>query len=164
MRHENFDWKSWYAPFLSISFFRYQKFSGKQKGSFTKLFVSVMWDKKFDKTVMPPSYAWKFLKRIFLKHQSVLQWNISIQWDKNSDGKSWYSPPPYSNFCDTRIYCNIKGFPYGNFRHWEKKFSTENLDTPPPLFYPNFFGTRNKWNTKRFACEIFRHCETKNFR
>ena len=37
-----------------------------------------------------------FDKRIFLKHQSVLHWNISIQWDKNSDGKSWYSPPPLS--------------------------------------------------------------------
>ena len=75
-----------------------------------------------------------FDKRIFLKHQSVLQWNISIQWDKNSDGKSWYSPPPppYPNFFDTRNYCNNKRFPYKIFRHWDKKFSIENLETPPP--------------------------------
>ena len=26
---------------------------------------------------------------------------------------------------------------------WDKKLSTENLDTPPPPSYPNFFGTRN---------------------
>ena len=31
---------------LSISFLRYQKFFGKQKVSFTMIFVSVLWDKK----------------------------------------------------------------------------------------------------------------------
>ena len=74
-------------------------------------------------------------KRIFLKHQSVLvlQLNISVQWDKNFDGKSWYSLP-YPNFFDTRNYCNSKGFPYGNFRHCEtKNFRREILILPPPL-------------------------------
>ena len=42
----------------------------------------------------PPLLCMKiFDKRILLKDQSVLQWNISVQWDKNFDGKSWYSPP-----------------------------------------------------------------------
>ena len=60
--------------------------------------------KNFDKTVMHRHLLCMkiFDKRIFLKHQSVLQWNISVQWDKNFDGKSWYSPPPYQNFFDTR--------------------------------------------------------------
>ena len=44
-------WKFWLkiviCPLLSIKFFRYQKFSGKQKVSFTKSFVSVLWNKKF---------------------------------------------------------------------------------------------------------------------
>ena len=34
-------------PPLIHKFFRYQKNSGKQKGSFTEIFVSVLWDKKF---------------------------------------------------------------------------------------------------------------------
>ena len=44
------------CPLLSINFFRYQKTSGKQKGSFTKLFLSVLWDKKFrqDRDAPPP--------------------------------------------------------------------------------------------------------------
>ena len=43
------------CPLLSTNFFKNQKFSGKQRGSFTRLFVSVLWDKKrFDETVMPP--------------------------------------------------------------------------------------------------------------
>ena len=29
-------------PFLHLKFFRYQKFSGKQEGSLTKIFVSVL--------------------------------------------------------------------------------------------------------------------------
>ena len=55
----------------------------------------------------PPLLCMKnFDKRIFLKqHQSVFQWNVSVHWDKNFDGKSWYSPsspPPYPNFFGTR--------------------------------------------------------------
>ena len=50
------------SPLSSINFFRYKKISGKQKGSFTKLFVSVLWDKKIlTKPWCPsPSYAWNF--------------------------------------------------------------------------------------------------------
>ena len=43
-------WKFWLkiviCALLSINFFPYQKFSGKQKVSFTKSFVSVLWNKK----------------------------------------------------------------------------------------------------------------------
>ena len=48
-------------PPLIHKFFRYQKISGKQKGSCSKLFVSVLWDKKSRQNRdAPPSYAWKF--------------------------------------------------------------------------------------------------------
>ena len=50
---------------------------------------------------------------------------------------------------------------------WDKKFSTENLDTPPsPLLSIHFFATGNflKHSTEGFTYKIFRHCETKNFR
>ena len=142
----------------------------KQKGSFTKLFVSVLWDKKFRQNRdSPPSLCMKiFDKRIFLKHQSVLQWNISVQWDKNFDGKSWYSPPPpYPNFFDNGNYCNSKGFPYGNFRHCEtKNFRRKILILPPPLLSINFIATGSflKHSTEGFTYQIFRHCETKKIR
>ena len=118
-RHKNFDWKSWYAP-SSINFFRYQKISGKQKGSFTKLLVSVLWDEKFrqNRDAPPPSYAWNFsIKEFSLKHQSVLQWNISVQWDKNFDGKSWYPPPPlmYKIFFLTGNFLKHRMVPWRSF-------------------------------------------------
>ena len=93
---KNFRRKNVICPLLSMNFFRYQKISAKQKDSFTKLFVLVLWDKKFRQyRDAPPLLCMKiFYKRIFLKHQSVFQWNISVQWDKNFDGKSWYYPPP----------------------------------------------------------------------
>ena len=48
---------------------------------------------------------------------------------------------------------------------WDRKFSTENLDTPPPLLSINFFATGNflKHSAEGFNYEIFRHCETENF-
>ena len=47
---------------------------------------------------------------------------------------------------------------------WDKKFSTENLDTPPFLSI-NFFATGIilKQSTQGFPYEILRHCETKYF-
>ena len=77
----------------------------------------------------PPLLCMKiFDKRIFLKqHQSVFQWIVSVQWDKNFDGKSWYSPPPLiQTFSVPEISETLKGSPYENFRHWDKKISTEN--------------------------------------
>ena len=44
-----------------------------------------MWDKKFrqNRDAPPLPLCMKiFDEGIFLKHQSVLQWNISVQWDK----------------------------------------------------------------------------------
>ena len=116
-----------------------------------------------------------FDKRIFLKHQSALQWNISVQWDKNFstgnldtppfpsypnffdtrniatvkdspteifgtvrqkifDGKSWYSPHPLiQTFSIPEIIETLKDSPLRKFSAlWDKKFSIENLETPPP--------------------------------
>ena len=129
------------CPLLSINFFRYQKISGKQKGSFTKLLVSVMWDKKFRQNRDAPLLCMKiFYKRIFLKHQSVLQWNISIQWDKNSDGKSWYSPPPLiQTFSIPEIIATINDSPTKFFGTETKNFRRKILIHPPPLLLSKFF-------------------------
>ena len=114
----------------------------------------------------PPLLCMKiFDKRIFLKQQSVFQWNISVQWDKNFDGKSWYSPPPYPNIFYTRNYCNSKGFPYGIFRHCETKiFRRKILILPPPPLIQTFSVPGISETLKgSFPYEIFRHCETKDF-
>ena len=53
-----------------------------------------------------------FDERIFLKHQNVLQWNFSVTWDKNFDGKSWYSPPPLiQTFSIPEIIATVKDSP-----------------------------------------------------
>ena len=139
----------------------------------------------------PPLLCVKiFDKRIFLKHQIVFQWNILVQWDKNLEGKSWYSPP-YPNFFDTRSIATVKDSPtqiFGTVRQkifdgksWhssppllfklfrypksvkhemvrsptkffgtvrQKIFRRKILILPPSPSYPNFFDTRNQWNTK----------------
>ena len=130
------------CPLLSINFFRYQKISGKQKGSFTKLFVSVLWDKKFRQNLDAPLLCMKiFVERIFLKHQSVLQWNISIQWDKNSDGKSW--SPPLSKLFRYPKLLQQESIPLQKFSAlWDKKISIENLETPPPPLIHKLFRYR----------------------
>ena len=107
--------------------------------------------KNFDKTKMPPFLCMKvFDKRSFLKHQSVLQWNISVQWDKNFDGKSWYpSPPlihnifPYQKFSETQNGSLAKFF-----RSCEiKKISTK-LWSFPPLLLENF-RYQNSFETQK---------------
>ena len=49
---------------------------------------------------------------------------------------------------------------------WDKIFSTENLDTPPPFIHKHFFATGHflKHRSEGFPYEFFWHCETKNFR
>ena len=143
MRHRNFRLKIVICPLLAISFFRYQKISENRRVPIQSFSFRSCETKNSDKTVMPPLLCMKiFDKRVFLKHQSVLQWNILVQWNKNFDWKSRYSPPPYPNFFDTRKYCNSKKFPYGNFRHCETKNFRRKLVIPPIMHkifrYPKF--------------------------
>ena len=118
----------------------------------------------------PPLLCMKiFDKRIFLKqHQSVLQWNISVQWDKNFDRKSWYSPAPLiQTFSVPKISETLKDSPpteiFGTVR--QKIFDRKSWNSPLPLLSINFFATGYflKHSTEVFTYQIFRHCETKNF-
>ena len=86
-----------------------------------------------------------FDKRIFLKHQSVLQWNISVQWDKTSTENRDTPLPSYAwKFSIKEFFWHIKVFSNEIFRYSETKTSTENRDTPPPpLIHKIFFLTRN---------------------
>ena len=153
------------CPLLSINIFRYQKTSGKQNSSFTKLFVSILWDKKFRQNQDAPLLCMKiFNKRIFLKHQSVLHWNILVQWDKNIDGKSW-CPPLLSikYFSLPEIFWNTEWFPGEVFSvPWDEKIFDKIVKLPPTFAWkfsiPEFFR-----NTERFSYEFYRHCVTKFF-
>ena len=103
-----------------------------------------------------------FDERIFLKHQSVLQWNISIQWDKNR--RKIVIPPLIQTFSIPEDFWNTaqKGSPtkfIGTVR--QKTFDGK---TWYPLVCIKFFDTPNFLKLWRYAHEIFQHCETKNFR
>ena len=120
----------------------------------------------------------RFTLSIFWCPKLVQQWRVPLrcfdvfrhcETKKIFDGKSWYSPPPlihklfgYRKFSETQH----RRVPLRNFSAlWDKKFSTENLDTTPlpRPSYSNFFGTRNQCNSKGFPYGNFRHCETENF-
>ena len=204
MRQKNFDGKLWFSPpSLFPNIFRYQNFSGTQKGSPTKFFGTVRQQifyrkswyapsypyffsipenfrktegflskafrfgpvrqkiSNFENTKMPPLLCMKiFDKRIFLKHQSVLQWNISVQWDKNFDGKSWYLPPPLLSikyFYLPEFFWNTEWFPGEVFSVlWEKKNFRQNREASPSFAWnfsiPEFFR-----NTEGFYYEFYRH-------
>ena len=135
-------------PPLIHKFFWYQKICGKQKGSCTKLFVWVMWDKKFRQNRDAPLLCMKISdKGIFLKHQSVLQWNISVQWDKKFSTENLDTPPPplIQTFSIPEIIATVKDSPYGNFRHCEtkKRFDGKSWYPLPPLWCIKFFTTRS---------------------
>ena len=151
---------------LIHNFFSIPKISGKQKGSCTKLFVSVIWDKKFRQNRDAPLLLCMkiFDKRIFLKHQSVLQWNISVQWNKIFRREILIPPPLIQTFSIPEIIATVKDSTteiFGTLR--QKIFDGKSWYSPPPS-YPNFFDTRNYCNSKGFHYGNFRHFETKNFR
>ena len=123
--------------------------------------------KSFDKTVMPlPLLCMKiFDKRIFLKHQNVLQWNILLQWDKKLRRKIVIIPPPLSikYFSLPEIFWNTEWFPGEVFSVlWDKKIFDRTVNLPPSFAWkfsiPEFFR-----NTEGFSYEFYRHCETKIF-
>ena len=154
-------------PLLSLNFFRYQKTSGKQKGSFTKIFVSVLWDKKFrqNRDALPPRLCMKiFHKRIFLKHQIVLQWNISVQPDKNFSAENRDTPVLSIKFFSVpEFFWNTEWFPGDVFSvPWDNNF----FSTKPwifPLLCFNFFDTRILSNSRRVHLRMLSALWDNNF-
>ena len=120
-------------PVISIIFFRYQKISGKQKGSFTKLFVSVLWDKKFRQNCDAPSYAWKWSEKDIF-------WNTKVL----SNEKFWYSetkistenrddPPSYAWILSIKKFSQTpKCSPMKYFDTVRQKLRRNIVMTPPP--------------------------------
>ena len=154
------------CPLLSINFFRYQKFSGKEKGYFTKFFVSVLWGKKFRQNRDAPSYASKFSIKDFLKHQSALQWNISVQWDKNFSTENRDTPPPpliHKIFFPTRNCLKHRMVPWRSFFGPVrlKKISTKPWSFP--LLCLKNFDTRMLSKNRRVLLRILSALWDKDF-
>ena len=81
------------------------------------------------------------------------------------DGKTWYPPPLVRNIFRYPNLVKQWKVPLRKFSaQWDKKFSTENLDTPSPaLLSINFSIPETFWNTEGFLYEMIRYCETKQF-
>ena len=139
------------SPLFSKFFFRYQKISGKHKVSFTKLFVSVLWDKKFrqNRDAPPPSYAWKFSMKEFFWNTKVFSNEIFrySETKTSTENRDTPLPPLIQTFSIPEINETLKdSTPYGNFRHCETKNFRQKifkLLPPPPLLSINFFATGN---------------------
>ena len=133
-------------PPLIHKFFSIRKNFRKTEGFLYKAFRFGPVRQKFSTKPWCPAtlLCMKFFdKRIFLKHQSVLQWNISVQWGKNFDGKSWNPPPsyPWNIFPYQKFFETQNGSLAKFFRSCEIKKIRQNLEASP-LLCLKLFDTR----------------------
>ena len=155
---------------LIHKFFSIPENFGKQKGSFTKLFVSVLWDKNFDKTVMPPpspSYAWKFSIEEFFWNTKLFS-NEIFRYSETKTSTENRNPPhallSIKYFSLPEIFWNTEWFPGEVFSVlWDKENFDKTVKLPPSSAWnfsiPEFFR-----KTEGFSYEYSRHWETKIFR
>ena len=146
VRQKIFDGNLWY-PLLCIKFFDTPNFLRHWRDA-QEIFRHCETKNFRRKIVIPPIMHKIFRYPKFSETLKGCPRNFSALWDKNFDGKFWYSPPPLiQTFSLPEINETLKDPPSPPtkiFRHCEtKKNSTENLDTPPLPSYPNFFDIRN---------------------
>ena len=109
----------------------------------------------------PPPFIHKLFRyRKFseTQHRRLPVRNFSALWDKKFSTENFdtTSPLSYSNFFGTRNQCNSKGFPYGNFRHYEtKNFRRKILILPPPSLIQTFSVPEINATVKDSPTEIF---------
>ena len=156
------------SPLSSIFFFRYQKISGKQKGSFTKLFVSVLWDKKFrqNRDASSPSYAWKFSMKEFFWNTKVFSNKFFRYSETKQFRRKIVIPVLCIKFFNTPNFLTHWREAHEYFRRCETKHFRRKLVIPPIMHkifrYPKFSETlkgcpRNfsaLWDQK-FSMETF---------
>ncbi len=149
--------------------FRYRKFSETHRRMFQLRNFSAMWDKNFRRKILilhpPPSYPYTFsLPEIFWntppKGSSTKCFGTVRQ--KIFDRKSWHSPSPLIHKlfrCRKLSETQHRRVHLQNFSAlWNKKLSTENLDTPPsPFLSIHFFAAGNflKHSTEGFTYKFF---------
>ena len=133
-----------FAPFLVIlNIFRYQNFSGTQKGSPSKF--SVLWDNKFsiENRDMPPLIHKFFsIPENFRKTEGFLHKAFRSGTVRQKKTKPRCPPPSYAwKLSIKEVFWNTKVFSNEIFRYSETKTSTKWY--PPPLIHKLFFPTRN---------------------
>ena len=150
------------CPLLSVIFFRWQKFSGKQKSSFTKQFVSDLWDKKFQQNHDAPLLSTK----IFLLPE--IFWNtyqkcsstkfLGTLRQKNVDTKSWHNSLKRKIFRYPKLVTHWR-IPLRKISAlWDKKkFDRKSwYSLPPPLLLNKiFFDTIKLWEKKGSPTKFF---------
>ena len=142
-------------PLLSINFFATGNFLKHTAECFNYEIFRQCETKKFRRKILilppPPSYPYTFsLPEIFWNtppNVSTTKFFGNVG-QKIFDGKSWYSPLPLIHKllrCRKLSETQHRRVHLQNFSAlWDKKFSTENLDTPPsPLLSIHFFATGN---------------------
>ena len=130
------------CPLLSIIIFRCQKFSGKQKGSFTKIFDSVLWDKKFRQNCdAPPPMHEKFRYWNSLETQKGSSTNfIGTVRQKFYNGVQWYPLPVHKILRYAKFSETTKCSPTKFFGTMRQKLLNEKS------YYPLFcIKYRNQW-------------------
>ena len=135
--------KTWYSP-LSHKIFRFSQLSETRNGSSTNWFGTLRQNNFDRKSWYPPPILWLtfFNTRNFLKHRRVPVRIFRHSETNVFHRKSRYFlptlPPLVSkNFFDTRNFVKHRRVPLRSFSVlWDKKFSTENLETlrPPPPY------------------------------
>ena len=135
-------------PPLFHSFFSLPEFFQKTEGFLYKTFrIGPVRQKFSTKTVMRPFPCMKiFDKRVFLKHQNVLQWKISVQYDKNFDGKSRYPLPPpviHQIFFPTSNFLKHRMVPWRSFFGPVRETKFRQNREASPLLCLKLFDTRN---------------------
>ena len=107
---------------------------------------------------MPPLLCMKiFDKRIFLKHQSVLQWNIFVQWDKNSSTENRDTPPLpliHKIFFPTRNFLKHRMVPWRSFFGPVRRENFDKTVKLPPSFAGKFSIPQFFRNTEVFSYEL----------
>ena len=128
------------CPLLSINFFRYQKFYGKQKGSSTKIFVSVLWDKNFWQN----RDAWKFSIKEFFWNIKVFSKCSPMKYfgtvrQKLFNGNSWYPLPLIHKIFSFQKFSKTQNGSLAKFfRSCEKKRLFDKTVKPPPPLLERF--------------------------
>ena len=95
-----------------------------------------------------------FDKRVFLKHHSVLQWNILKLSDKNFRRKNLKPPIMNKIFRCPKFSKTFKGCPRIFSALWDQKVSVEKRDTP--LFiHKEIFETRKFFKNSKIPLRNF---------
>ena len=140
---------------LSIIFLRYQKFLGKQNLSCTKIFVSVLWDKRKSMKSWrpPPSFAWQFSIKEFFWNATVFSNEIFRNCQTKFFRRKNLKPPIMNKiFRCPKFSKTFKGCPRIFSALWDPNFSTKSVI---PFSSTKLFETRNFLKNRRIPLRNF---------